>query len=108
MEERLHQQHGVDRLLPPPVPSFESLCRQNYPLQWRVLSVLMWVLFATCVGATLSYQFWQADKARAILAGRTEVIGLVSGVTSGLKGANTALIPYPLTYRWATKSTPSR
>ena len=85
MEQRLyHERTDEDRPLPPRTPSFESLCQQNYPIEWRVLTFLMWVIFATSVCSTLSYQAWQADKARAILASHPEVVAFVSGVTSGV------------------------
>ncbi|BES72334.1 hypothetical protein RE428_33520 [Marinobacter nanhaiticus D15-8W] len=84
MEERLHRQCGDERPLPPPIPSFESLCQQNYPAEWRVLTVLMWIVFATCVCSTLSYQTWQAEKARAILASHPEVVAIVTRVTSSV------------------------
>lgn len=88
MEERLPRDCRDDRPLPPRIPSFETLCQQNYPAEWRVLTVLMWIVFATCVCSTLSYQTWQAEKARAILETHPEVVAIVSRVIAGVNDGN--------------------
>lgn len=88
MEERLHQERGDNRPRPPPIPSFESLCQQNYPGQWRILTAMMWLLFFITVATTLSYQSWQARKAQAILLNHSEVMARVTKVVPGVNGGD--------------------
>ena len=58
-------------------PSFEELCKENYPKQWRVATLLMWSLFLVFVGVSVFNNYRVANDAMGVLSNHTEVAGQV-------------------------------
>ena len=57
--------------------SFEELCKENYPKQWRVSTLLMWLLFLGFVGTSVFNNYRIANDAMSVLSNHTEVTAQV-------------------------------
>ncbi|MCW9028434.1 MAG: hypothetical protein OQJ80_05835 [Kangiella sp.] len=58
-------------------PSFEELCKKNHPKQWKVATLLMWLIFIGFVSVSVFNYYTNSHQARSILANNDEVVAEV-------------------------------
>src|SRR5690606_15633430 len=59
-------------------PSFEELCKKNYPRQWKISTSLMRLIFLGVISISIYNNYKHAAEAGAILSENTELIAEIT------------------------------